>query len=312
MWVGSPVKQEMARLRAMMCSSGKGVRVSVQPAKAEPLERANGLNRQEGPPLHAQIRDILHRQILERPLLPGSPLPTEEELQKQFGVSRSVVRQALSGLSDLGLIRRQRGRGSVVAAAPVLRRHIQRAGGLDEQVAAHGQHLRTHVISVEHAAPPEAATEALNTTNTWKIERVRYLEEVPVAFMRTWVPRDLFPHFTKELLENASLLGLMREHGYHPAGGPRQVQAVAADTDLAHKLHTNTREPLLLLQGVTRDALGHGLEWFNVWHSPNTVFDVDAQVTSQPTPIAQEHVRRLRSLAQQIESELAALDPSTG
>ncbi|MFJ6377944.1 GntR family transcriptional regulator [Pseudarthrobacter oxydans] len=66
--------------------------MSVQPAVAEPRERADGLIREEGSPLHAQIRDILHRQILERPLLRGSPLPTEEELHKQFGVSRSVVR----------------------------------------------------------------------------------------------------------------------------------------------------------------------------------------------------------------------------
>ena len=203
--------------------------MSLEPAETamEPAGRAGGLNREAGGPLHAQIRDILHRQIVDLALPPGSSLPTEEELQRQFGVSRSVVRQALSGLSDLGLIRRQRGRGSVVAATPVLRRHVQRAGGLDEQAAAHGQRLRTHVLSVEPSEPPQAGIEALNTSNTWKIERVRYLDDLPVAFMRTWVPRDFFPHFTAELLENASLLGLMRDHGYHPAGGPRQVQAVS-------------------------------------------------------------------------------------
>jgi GntR family transcriptional regulator len=284
--------------------------VSLEPAEtgSGPTGRSGGLNRDAGGPLHAQIRDILHRQIVDLALPPGSSLPTEEELQRQFGVSRSVVRQALSGLSDLGLIRRQRGRGSVVAATPVLRRHVQRAGGLDEQAAAHGQRLRTHVLSVEPSEPPQAGIEALNTTNTWKIERVRYLDDLPVAFMRTWVPRDFFPHFTVELLENASLLGLMRDHGYHPAGGPRQVQAVSSDTDLARKLNITTREPLLLLQGVTRDALGHGLEWFNVWHSPNTVFDVDAQVTSQPGRVSQEHLRRLRNLTQQLESELADLE----
>lgn len=284
--------------------------MSLEPAEAgpEPAGRAGGLNREAGGPLHAQIRDILHRQIVDLALPPGSSLPTEEELQRQFGVSRSVVRQALSGLADLGLIRRQRGRGSVVAATPVLRRHVQRAGGLDEQAAAHGQRLRTHVLSVEPSEPPQAGIEALNTANTWKIERVRYLDDLPVAFMRTWVPRDFFPHFTVELLENASLLGLMRDHGYHPAGGPRQVQAVSSDPDLARKLDINTREPLLLLQGVTRDALGHGLEWFNVWHSPNTVFDVDAQVTSQPGRVSQEHLRRLRNLTQQLESELADLE----
>jgi GntR family transcriptional regulator len=284
--------------------------VSLIPAEpeAEPTGRSGGLNREAGGPLHAQIRDILHRQIVDLALPPGSSLPTEEELQRQFGVSRSVVRQALSGLADLGLIRRQRGRGSVVAATPVLRRHVQRAGGLDEQAAAHGQRLRTHVLAVEPSEPPQAGIEALNTSNTWKIERVRYLDDLPVAFMRTWVPRDFFPHFTAELLENASLLGLMRDHGYHPAGGPRQVQAVSSDPDLARKLNINTREPLLLLQGVTRDALGHGLEWFNVWHSPNTVFDVDAQVTSQPGRVSQEHLRRLRNLTQQLESELADLE----
>nr|WP_205679735.1 GntR family transcriptional regulator [Paenarthrobacter ureafaciens] len=270
--------------------------------------RASRLNRDGGGPLHAQIRDILHRQIVDMALAPGSSLPTEEELQRQFGVSRSVVRQSLSGLADLGLIRRQRGRGSVVAATPVLRRHVQQAGGLDEQAAAHGQRLRTHVLSVERSEPPMDGVEALNTTNTWKIERVRYLDDLPVAFMRTWVPRDFFPHFTVELLENASLLGLMRDHGYHPAGGPRQVQAVASDHDLAQKLNINTREPLLLLQGVTRDALGHGLEWFNVWHSPNTIFDVDAQVTTQPGHVSQEQIRRLRNLTQQLESELINLE----
>ncbi len=284
--------------------------MSLEPAEpaSGPAGRNGGLNREAGGPLHAQIRDILHRQIVDLALSPGSSLPTEEELQRQFGVSRSVVRQALSGLADLGLIRRQRGRGSVVAATPVLRRHVQRAGGLDEQAAAHGQRMRTHVLSVEPSEPPQAGIEALNTTNTWKIERVRYLDDLPVAFMRTWVPRDFFPHFTAELLENASLLSLMRDHGYHPVGGPRQIQAASSDPDLARKLNINTREPLLLLQGVTRDALGHGLEWFNVWHSPNTVFDVDAQVTSQPGRVSHEHIRRLRNLTQQLESELADLE----
>ncbi|MCH6471960.1 GntR family transcriptional regulator [Sinomonas terrae] len=277
------------------------------PEDVDPQEPLPRLSRDGGIPLHAQIRDLLRRQITDLPLPPGSSLPTEEELQRQFGVSRSVVRQALAGLADLGLIRRQRGRGSVVAAAPVLHRQLQRAGGLDEQAAAHGQRLRTHVIAVEPVTAPPTAAEALGTPRAWAIERVRYLEQVPVAFMRTWVPRDLFPHLTPELLEDASLLALMREHGYRPEGGPRQVQAVAADAGLAHKLNTAVGEPLLLLQGVTRDVLGQGLEWFNVWHGPDTVFDVDAQVTMPGTALAPDRIQRLRALAQQLESELASL-----
>jgi GntR family transcriptional regulator len=71
------------------------------------------LEREQGP-LYAQIREALREQIDSRSLPPGAPLPTEDELQASFGVSRSVVRQALGQLAEMGLIVRQRGRGSVV------------------------------------------------------------------------------------------------------------------------------------------------------------------------------------------------------
>lgn len=266
------------------------------------------VDRDDERPLHVQIRDILRNEIRER-LPPGSALPTEVELQQRFGVSRSVVRQALANLTSLGIISRQRGRGSVVTAEPVLHRHIHRAGGLREQAEERGQQLRTHVLSVERATTPEAARSVLGTPETWKIERVRYLDNAPVIFMRTFVPYAKFPHFTPELLEGASLLDLMREHGCTPSGGPRHVQAVPAGQELARTLDVNIGDPLLLLEGVTRDELGDGLESFSVWHRAGTVFDVDAHVTDEAaTAASQDEIHRLRVLARELHSTLARLD----
>ena len=76
-----------------------------------PLE----LGRVAGVPLYARIRDALRQQIDSHFLPPGAPLPTEEALQERYRVSRSVVRQALGDLSDLGLIVRQRGRAPAAA-----------------------------------------------------------------------------------------------------------------------------------------------------------------------------------------------------
>ena len=272
---------------------------------AEGLEAR--VDRSDARPLHVQIRDILHQQIRDHVLVPGDTLPTEEELQQRFGVARSVVRQALASLADLGLINRQRGRGSVVAAAPALRRFVNRVGGLDEQAAARGQRLRTHVLRLEAAITPEEARAALGTARSWEIERVRYLERVPVIYERHWVPRDLFPHFTADLLEGASLLALMRDHGYASVGGPRHVQAVAAEPDIAKALDVNVGSPLLLLEGVTQDVHGRGLDWFHVWHRANTVFDVDARVQT-PTPVPQERIVQLRKMVGDLETALTELE----
>ena len=273
---------------------------------------ATRVDRDDPRPLHVQIRDILHQQIRDHVLVPGDTLPTEEELQQRFGVARSVVRQALASLADLGLINRQRGRGSVVAAAPALRRFVNRVGGLDEQAAARGQHLRTHVLRVDAAATPEEARVALGATRSWEIERLRYLDQVPVIYERHWVPRDLFPHFTAALLQGASLLGLMRDHGYPAAGGPRHVQAVAAVPDIAEALDVSVGSPLLLLKGVTQDVHGRGFHWYCVWHRANTIFDVDARVPG-PNPVSEERITQLRKLVSDLESALTELEAgSTG
>ena len=99
-----------------------------------------GLERGDGP-LYVQIRDAIRQQIDGQSLPPGAPLPTEDELQATYGVSRSVVRQALGQLADWGLIVRQRGRGSVVAPQREHHRRANQAGGLRQQLADSGVQL---------------------------------------------------------------------------------------------------------------------------------------------------------------------------
>ena len=240
------------------------------------------LSRVAGLPLYAQVRDALRQQIDSHSLPPGAPLPTEEALQVRFGVSRSVVRQALGELADLGLIVRQRGRGSVVATRTEHRRRADQAGGLRQQMEARGRHLRTEIVGLTADRAPSAAAAALEVTEAWRLERIRCVEDEPLVFMRTWLPRELFPHLVAEDLDGGSLHDWMRARGFEPLGGPRQLQAVPADETVAARLGLRAGVPVLLLQGVTRDQYGRGLEWFTAWHRPDTVFDVDAQVAARP------------------------------
>src|ERR1700724_3119714 len=54
-----------------------------------------------------------------RELAPGSKLPSENQLAKQFGVSRSAVREAISGVASLGLLQIRKGAGMFVRAPNV-------------------------------------------------------------------------------------------------------------------------------------------------------------------------------------------------
>jgi DNA-binding FadR family transcriptional regulator len=69
------------------------------------------------PSLSAGVVDALGRRIRIGPLRAGDRLPTEAAIMQEFGVSRTVVREALSKLQAAGMVRPQRGVGSFVVGA---------------------------------------------------------------------------------------------------------------------------------------------------------------------------------------------------
>lgn len=64
--------------------------------------------------LAEQVSGALLEFIRDNSLLDGDPLPSTGELAEQFGVSRTVVREALADLAGRGVLVRSQGRESVV------------------------------------------------------------------------------------------------------------------------------------------------------------------------------------------------------
>src|SRR6476619_3934210 len=68
--------------------------------------------------LTADLASDLRRRIVDGVLAPGAKLPSENTLISEFGVSRTVVRSALTRLQAEGLVETERGRGSFALTPP--------------------------------------------------------------------------------------------------------------------------------------------------------------------------------------------------
>ncbi len=68
-------------------------------------------------PLHKDVADIISEKIIAGEWPTNSFLPTEAELCKEMGVSRTVVREAVKVLESSGLVRIDRGFGTRVLEA---------------------------------------------------------------------------------------------------------------------------------------------------------------------------------------------------
>jgi GntR family transcriptional repressor for pyruvate dehydrogenase complex len=79
-----------------------------EPSAFTPLRRE--------PKLADKVADTIRESILSRQLKPGDALPSERELSQQFGVSRTVIREAIRSLAGKGLVKAMAGSGIRVLA----------------------------------------------------------------------------------------------------------------------------------------------------------------------------------------------------
>ncbi len=72
------------------------------------------------PKLSERVVAALRSQVLSGQILPGRKLPTESQLTETFGVSRTVIREAMATLAADGLVESRQGAGVFVRDHPTL------------------------------------------------------------------------------------------------------------------------------------------------------------------------------------------------
>lgn len=118
----------------------------------------------------------LKDRILAGDLAPGARLPSENELIEEYGVSRTVVREAVTRLRAEGLVETFQGRGSFVLAVPepssftvessAIRSHhdvlaiVDFRLGIETETAALAARRRTDVDATAISAAMAAFTDA--------------------------------------------------------------------------------------------------------------------------------------------------------
>lgn len=132
---------------------------------AFPLANVSALR--VGASLSEQLADALAVGIRDGQFSAGQRLPTEQSLVERFGVSRTVVREAMSRLKTLGLIETRQGSGAYVKAAPgpaLDRLMLEPDGSLDAVI---------QMVEVRRALEAESAALAAARRTPQSVKQIR-------------------------------------------------------------------------------------------------------------------------------------------
>ena len=205
-------------------------------------------------PLYYQLKELLKERIESGALRPHERLPSERELEEQFGISRMTARHALSELELEGYAYREQGRGTFVAE-PKLRQGLLRLTSFTEDMEARGLRPGARVLEVRLLSQaPELLSrfKAEPGEEFVKIERVRLADGEPMALEISFLRRRFCPGIEGLDLTDRSLYETLRERfGLELGWAEQTIEAKLADEYEAEVLGVQVGTPMLLMERTT-------------------------------------------------------------
>lgn len=205
------------------------------------------LNKSGGAPLYIQIRESLYADIVNKVLVPGQRLPSEDELAAQFGVSRMTVRQGIADLLDEGLLYRRHGVGTFVAQ-PYIDRDHSHLTNFVETARKEGIDLKIRLLAAEVLPAKLKVARSLSLQEgdlVIRVKTLRFAAGLAITVHDAYVPYKLFPQLLQADLEVNHLWDIFESQGRRVKRAVQRLEAREADEEIARLLGLEAGAPIL-------------------------------------------------------------------
>ena len=210
-------------------------------------------------PLYAQVEDVLVARISSGALPAGAQLPSEEELIREFDVSRTTIRTTIQNLVRQGLVEIRRGRGTFVAS-PGIVQELTQLTGFVEDMKVLGRTPTARVLSRELVPADPSVAEKLTIpagTTVVQIRRVRLSDSLPLSFDETYLPEELGRRVMTADLAKEPIFTLLEERYDTPLVEAEYVlEAATAEPAVATALEIPVGSPIFLIERTSYTS-GH-------------------------------------------------------
>lgn len=237
----------------------------------------SNIDRDSPIPAYYQIRMDLMERIKRGEWAHTQQLPSEGVLAEQYQVSRITLRQALAELGKDGVIKKSRGRGSVICESPKPFVHkLDYTLVSTDETDDEDNRVSAQVLQMERFNNPyRVVYEALNITSDTPVVYLKRLFTIngkPLAVGRSWLSLERFPDLDKIGLEGNSLSRtLAKKYGVRAVRVDDSVEAVRPTQSECQVLDISYDCPLLAVHGVSYDENEMAIEYSTTFWLGDTV-----------------------------------------
>jgi GntR family mannosyl-D-glycerate transport/metabolism transcriptional repressor len=198
-------------------------------------------------PMYRKIADEIRNKIGTGEYKVGEALPTEAQLREEFSVSRVTIRQALKLLIENEELKSIQGSGTYVKENKVNYDIYQQSSFAEKWAHLDGV-THSDVLSFEVQCASLTLAEHLDVKEGERIfyvKRVRYVDSNPITVEETWMPIEMFPDLTYQVMQGSKYEYIEKQKGLVIDRSEQEIIPILPPQDIADLLGIAPADPII-------------------------------------------------------------------
>jgi GntR family transcriptional regulator len=243
------------------------------------------IRRRRGVSYYHQLYLILVMALDKGVIEPGSTMPSETELMRQFAVSRNTVRRSLARLELERRILRRRGSGTIARRMQTQEYSPDAIANAIDSPGTARQRTTSRLLQIASSKTPAYIRERDPEfgEKCLEVHRCRSFNRLPFMLSISHVPERLATRLRRRQLGRQVVLTALEEIGIRAAYAEQTTTAVAADAVAAQHLEIEPTSALLCIRRLSRDCDGQSIEHHTYLYRPDR-FHLRARIDVERTP----------------------------
>lgn len=203
-------------------------------------------------PAYRKVYQDLKTAIEQKKYKVGDILPTEPELEKAFGFSRTTIRKAIDMLAREGYISVRQGSGTRVLGRKAVQ-NLNAFSSISQSVAAKGFKVGLKSCFLEICLPDSKIASLLELgegEKTLCIHRIKTAGKTPICLIKNFIPLSLVPDIKLDIKIPVLYDFLKENYGIEYTSSKDVISAQNATFEQASLLEIEPRSALLHVQRV--------------------------------------------------------------
>jgi len=214
-------------------------------------------------PMYIQLREILRTRIDDGEFVPGSAIPSENELAQEYGLHRLTVRSAITTLVNEGLLKPVQGKG-VYVVGKKLNRDLEKLTGFRQTMRERNVQPETRVMikTVRPAGLKYARILEIEPDNQiYYLRRLCFGGSETVSIEDIYIPCSVLSDLERVDLNVFSLYDIYDFNGINLTNAWQTLSVTTLDAKDARTLRIKPEIAVLMFECLSRDDTGRAIEF---------------------------------------------------